>query len=134
MHASVISVVQKCHEASEADRLSFPQILSELYSVGIEGYFVDYRRSSKTYYQPDGESLELAFPPVDAKVDAIFDAGVVQTAIREAQTNAQGYTYRGFCKKIIEAGCAGYIVSLLGRRVVYYGRTGETHIELFPGT
>lgn len=30
------------------------------------------------------------------------------------------------------AGCAGYLVSLPGRRVVYYGRTGETHVELIP--
>ncbi len=133
MHASVISVIQDCHEASEADRLNFPQILAELNAAGIEGYLVDYRRSTKTYYQPDGESLELAFPPVDAKIEAIFAAGVVQSAIREAQTNAPGYTYRGFCKKVMEAGCAGYIVSLLGRRVVYFGRTAETHIELFPG-
>ena len=32
------------------------------------------------------------------------------------------------------AGCAGCIVSLLGQRVVYYVRTGETHTEYFPGT
>jgi hypothetical protein len=30
------------------------------------------------------------------------------------------------------AGCAGYIVSFLGRRVVYFGRTAETHVEHFP--
>ena len=30
------------------------------------------------------------------------------------------------------AGCAGYIVSFLGRRVLYIGRTAETHVELFP--
>jgi hypothetical protein len=28
----------------------------------------------------------------------------------------------------------GYLVSLLGKRVVYYGRTGEIHTEYFPGT
>ena len=30
------------------------------------------------------------------------------------------------------AGCAGYLVSFPGRRAVYFGRTGETHVELFP--
>jgi len=30
------------------------------------------------------------------------------------------------------AGCAGYLVSFLGRRVVYYGRSAETHVEHFP--
>jgi hypothetical protein len=30
------------------------------------------------------------------------------------------------------AGCAGYIVSFSGRRVVYVGRTAEVHTEYFP--
>ena len=30
------------------------------------------------------------------------------------------------------AGCAGYFVSIPGKRVVYYGRTGETHVEIIP--
>jgi uncharacterized protein YbcV (DUF1398 family) len=43
-----------------------------------------------------------------------------------------GYTYRGFCENVVKAGCAGYVVSLLGKRVLYFGRTGETHTEYFP--
>jgi hypothetical protein len=42
--------------------------------------------------------------------------------------------YKGFCEKVLAAGCAGYIVSLAGRRAVYFGRTAETHVELFPST
>ena len=42
------------------------------------------------------------------------------------------YSYRGFCEKAKEAGCAGYLVSFLGRRVVYFGRTAETHVEHSP--
>jgi hypothetical protein len=30
------------------------------------------------------------------------------------------------------AGCVAYMVSLPGRRVVYYGRTGASHVEHFP--
>jgi uncharacterized protein YbcV (DUF1398 family) len=88
---------------------------------------------TKSYYLPDGDSLELAFPAVDIPVAAAFDTGAVQAAIREAQTRAPGYTYHGFCRKVMAAGCAGYIVSILGRRVVYFGRTAETHVEYFPG-
>jgi uncharacterized protein YbcV (DUF1398 family) len=57
---------------------------------------------------------------------------VVRESIREAQALVPGYTYKGFCAKVAGAGCAGYVVSLLGRRVMYYGRTCETHIEHFP--
>lgn len=55
-------------------------------------------------------------------------------AIREAQSLVPGYTYRGFCAKARAAGCAGYIVSFLGRRAVYFGRTAETLTEPFPAS
>jgi uncharacterized protein YbcV (DUF1398 family) len=57
----------------------------------------------------------------------------VREAIREAQQAAESYTYKGFCDKVAGAGCAGYLVSFPGRRVLYFGRTGETHTEYFPG-
>jgi hypothetical protein len=30
------------------------------------------------------------------------------------------------------AGCVGYFVQIAGRRTLYFGRNGETHVELFP--
>ena len=65
-------------------------------------------------------------------VAAEFVTGAVQAAIREAQALVPRYTYRGFCDKVKRAGCAGYLVSFPGRRVLYFGRTGETHVEHFP--
>lgn len=58
----------------------------------------------------------------------------LRVAIGEAQAMVPGYSYKGFCVKVVRAGCAGYAVSLHGKRVLYYGRTGETHTEYFPGT
>lgn len=132
MLASTKAVIEACHDAGEHDRMNFPQILMALADVGIESYSVDFRRSTKTYYHANGDSLALAFAPEAVPVAPVFDIAVVQEAIREAQTQAPGYRYRGFCRKVMAAGCAGYITSLLGRRVVYYGRTGEIHVELFP--
>jgi uncharacterized protein YbcV (DUF1398 family) len=57
----------------------------------------------------------------------------VRAAIREAQAQVPDYTYKGFCAKVAQAGCAGYFVSFPVGRVLYYGRTGETHTEYFPG-
>ena len=62
-----------------------------------------------------------------------LDAAALQAAIREAQQQVPGYTYKGFCEKAVSAGCAGYIVSFSGRQALYVGRTAETHVELFPG-
>jgi hypothetical protein len=39
---------------------------------------------------------------------------------------------KGFCERVVVAGCAGYIVSFSGRRALYVGRTAETHVEHFP--
>ncbi|TCR68413.1 uncharacterized protein DUF1398 [Bosea sp. BK604] len=100
--------------------------------AGFESYAIDFRRATATYYLPDGESIELPTHHIHAAVAPIFDAALVQAAIREAQQLVPGYTYKGFCEKVVAAGCAGYIVSFSGRRALYIGRTAETHVEQFP--
>jgi len=112
--------------------MTFPQAVGALMQGGFESYAVDFRRASATYYLPDGDSIELGTHKIDTAVAPAFDARQVHAAIKEAQMSAPGYTYKGFCNKVAAAGCAGYMVSILGRRVLYYGRTGETHVEHFP--
>jgi uncharacterized protein YbcV (DUF1398 family) len=109
-------------------------LLPLLAQSGRSDYAMDFRRSSRTYYRPDGETLELKTEPMAKLVTENFDASVVKKAIREAQEQVPGYTYKGFCEKMVAAGCAGYVVSIVGKRVLYYGRTAETHTEYFPGT
>ncbi len=114
--------------------MTFPQSVAKLMDAGFDGYLVDLRRAARTFYVPDGESLDLSTAETAPNVASHFDAEGIKVAIREAQTLVPGYTYRGFCAKVAAAGCAGYLVSLSGRRVLYFGRTGETHVEHFPGT
>lgn len=121
-------------EGSESGAMDFPQTLRLLTEAGFDGYAVDFRRSTRTYYMANGDALELQTEPTPTPVAESFSAAVVRDAIREAQTLAPGYTYKGFCTKVAMAGCAGYAVSLLGQRVLYFGRTCETHTEYFPGT
>jgi uncharacterized protein YbcV (DUF1398 family) len=118
--------------AAYAATMDFPAIVAALIAAGFEGYTVDYRRKVCAYYLPNGDSIELPLPPDDEMVAAEFLGEIVKAAIRDAQSGAAGYTYKGFCRKVKAAGCAGYIVSFSGRRVVYFGRTGETHVEQFP--
>lgn len=127
-------IARVCLHAAETDQLSFPQILAQLASAGIESYAIDFRRSTATYYLPSGEFFELPTHTSDAGVAETFDSNQVIAAIREAQQQVPGYSYSGFCRKVRAAGCASYFVSLLGRRATYMGRTGETHVELFPGS
>lgn len=120
-------------QGSESGATTFPQNVRQLMEAGFDGYAVDFRRSRRTYYMPDGDAIELETERTPA-VAARFDAAAIKDALREAQALVPGYTYKGFCAKVTAAGCAGYMVSLPGKRVLYYGRTAETHTEYFPGT
>lgn len=132
MNDQLRPTAQKCLDAAYAGTMDFPAIVRALIDAGFEGYDVDYRRGTSTYYLPTGESVQVVLPTSDATVAAAFRAGDVEGAVREAQNKAPGYTYAGFCAKVKAAGCAGYMVSFLGKRVVYFGRTAETHVEHFP--
>ncbi|SLN44372.1 DUF1398 domain-containing protein [Oceanibacterium hippocampi] len=126
------ATARACLDGAEDDTMSFPEIVGALIEAGFEGYAIDFRRATATYYLPDGGSVALPAHGVGAAVAPDFDAAGMRAAIREAQQQAPGYSYRGFCEKAVAAGCAGYIVSFPGRRVLYVGRSAETHVEHFP--
>lgn len=127
-------VARQCLEGAESGKMTFPQIVGTLTAAGFDGYLVDLRLGQATYYLPDGMGVELPTHVSDVAVAAEFNLEVIRAAIHEAQALVPGYTYKGFCDKVKRAGCAGYLVSFRGRRVLYFGRTGETHTEYFPGT
>lgn len=132
MDARLIDIAQTCLNGAENDAMTFPEIVGTLMHAGFESYAIDFRRASATYYLPCGDSVVLPTHRADAPVADALDSLAIQAAIREAQQLAPGYTYVGFCAKVMTAGCAGYIVSFSGRRAIYLGRTAETHVELFP--
>lgn len=126
------NIARKCIEGAEGNMMTFPQIVGTLMEAGIESYAIDLRRSVAIYFLPDGSSAELETHEIDTPVAPDFDVARLQAAIREAQQQVPGYTYKGFCKKAASAGCSGYVISFSGRRALYIGRTAETHVEHFP--
>ncbi len=129
MTAPARAVAEECTVGSDTDRLTFPEVLARLAAVDIEGYHADLRRSIKSYYLANGQSIEVPTKATNVPVAETFDATRLAEAVRQSQ--AGSHTYEAFCEKAMAAGCAGYIVSLPGRRVAYYGRTAETHVEHF---
>lgn len=132
MDADRISIAETCLHAAHDGSLSFPDIIGTLIAAGFEGYTVDYRRNSQVFYLPDGDSVAMEMQPSAGDVTAAFDAAEIERLVRWAQAKPADYTYVAFCEKAKAAGCAGYLVSFPGRRVVYFGRTAETHVEPFP--
>lgn len=132
MDAHLMRVAQTCLDGAESNTMTFPQIVGTLMQEGFESYAIDFRRASATYYLPDGDSVVLPTHRSATAIAGELDMAALQAAIREAQQLVLGYTYAGFCEKVMTAGCAGYIVSFIGRRAIYIGRTAETHVEHFP--
>lgn len=133
MEAERIAIAETCLHAAHNGSLSFPEIVGKLTNSGFESYTVDYRRNTQGFYLPDGESVVLDMPQPAGPVAAGFDAAEIARLVHWAQANPADYSYAAFSKQAKDAGCAGYLVSFLGRRVVYFGRTAETHVEYFSG-
>jgi len=132
MQDLTVAILEDCTYGSDAERLTFPQVVRNLISAGVERYHADLQRAEKTYYMPSGASKVIATHAIDEIAAQAFDGAGVEAAIRAIQ--AGEIAYLEFCRRIMRAGCVSYIVSIAGQRAVYYGRSGEAHVELFPGT
>lgn len=59
-----------------------------------------------------------------------FSASGIVAAIRGAQTDT--IRYPEFVRQATAAGVTAYWAFLTGKKVIYFGRQGEIHVEEFP--
>jgi uncharacterized protein YbcV (DUF1398 family) len=131
MQSKTRDIVIACTQDSDEERVTFGEVVQRLMAAGVERYHADLVRNEKTYFMPSGESELTPCHAVGVEAATQFSADGVEAAVRAIQ--AGKIKYREFCRDIVRAGCVGYHVSLAGRRAVYYGRTGDGHVEWFPG-
>ncbi len=129
MDDHVKAIVRDMTEASEQERIGFPDVVEALTRAGLERYHADLLAGTKTWYMPDGSFEVTAGRALQPATD--FKGDLVQEAVRAIQQGEIGY--RAFCDRIAAAGCVGYFVSIAGKRAVYYGRTLAAHVEWFTG-
>lgn len=122
MDAHLKDVVREMSEASDEERITFPEVVKALMEVGIERYHADLVAGRKTYYLPDGDFEEVGVHKVGGAA-MTFSAQGVEKAVRAIQL--EEIAYREFCRRIADAGCVGYFASLAGRRSIYYRRSGD---------
>ncbi len=132
MNAGQIQVIERCAKGALSGELAFPEIVGRLAQLGVERYHADYSRQEITYYLPDGDTTVVATPHPPHATAVEFTASTVEAAVRQSQRNE--HTYLDFIRKTMAAGCVGYFVQITGRRVIYFGRNGESHVEHFPPT
>ncbi len=130
MQADVIKVVQECTDASDQERVTFPEVVAKLAGAGIERYHADLLRAEKIYYLPSGESQRVQAAPIAAVPPAAFTADGVAAAVRAIQR--QQIKYREFCERIAEAGCVGYFVSLAAGARSITGEPATATSSRFP--
>ena len=124
---------QAIHEAATATqqgKMTFPQVVQQLLAAGVESYLVDFATAQKTHYLTDGTTLAVPMILEPGPIAADFNTEALVAAIRGAQ--ADTVRYPEFVRRATAAGVIGYWAFLTGKRVIYFGRKGEQHIEEFP--
>ena len=120
------------HE-SEAGRFTFPQVVQALAGVGVESYFADMARATDTFYLSSGENhAEKMTIPAPVRIADKFSHDGLRAAIRAVQSDE--IRYPEFLRRAMAAGTTAYWVFITGRKVIYFGRMGDFHIEEFPGS
>ncbi len=124
------TVIHQVLSETQAGKLNFPEVVRRLLEVGVESYFCDLASAQETFYMRGGEThLEKMFLPIDPIAED-FSASQLIAAIRGAQ--ADTVRYPKFVQLSAAAGVIAYWAFLTGRKVIYFGRKGEVHIEEFP--
>lgn len=124
------SIIKEMSEKSLAGTITFPEVVRNLLEAGVESYKVDLIQCLKTFYAVEGKPYVERFVFTGPKVPAQFSAEAVVSAIRASQ--AGKITYGVFLDQIMKAGCSSYTAYLTGKKVIYSGRTGDSHTEHFP--
>lgn len=126
------NVIHEVLSESQAGKLIFPEVVRRLLEAGVESYFCDLANREETFYMVDGkthaETMVLPLMPVVEE----FSKQDVVAAIRGAQ--ADTIRYPEFMKRSAAAGVIAYWAFLTGKKVIYFGRKGEMHVEEFPAS
>ena len=134
MNAHLIETAQHCLNGAESNDLTFPEIVETLVRAGFESYTMDFRRATATYYLPDGDSVVLASRGAAAPIAGALNIPEIQSAIREAQRLAPGYTYEGFRSKVMKLAAPAISHRSVAGGLSTSAAPRETHTEHFPGT
>ncbi len=124
-----IAVIQEIMYQSLAGTITFPQVVGKLLNEGIEAYHVDLILGENRYYQANGEAHVEPTPFEHSIAAQTFSSIEVAFAIKSIQIGQ--IDYQEFLRKILAAGTVYYIAYLSGRKVIYFGRNGDLHIEPF---
>ena len=123
-------VIHELAMATQQGKMTFPQVVKGLLEAGVESYFVDFATKQKTHYLADGTTHTVPMILDPGPIAAEFNSAELVAAIRGAQ--ADTVRYPEFVTRSTTAGVIGYWAFLTGKRVIYFGRKCQSHVEEFP--
>ena len=123
-------IIEELAMATQQGKMTFPEVVKGLLEAGVESYLVDFATAQKTHFLSDGTTYAVPMILDPGPISAEFSSAGLVAAIRGAQ--ADTVRYPEFVKRSTAAGVIGYWAFLTGKRVIYFGRKGEHHIEEFP--
>ncbi len=124
-------ILEECERLAFEGKANFLEVVKKLAETGVERYCADLVRLEKFYYSADGENLVQEVPLKNApKIGQAFQAEQVKEAVKSIQRGK--IDYPEFLRRIMSAGVVYYDVFIQGRKVIYTGRDGDFHVELFP--
>jgi uncharacterized protein YbcV (DUF1398 family) len=123
-------VIHQVMTETQAGKLIFPKVVRRLLEVDVESYFCDLAPLEETFYMRDGKTHSQKMTLPAESIAEEFSSSELVAAIRGAQTDT--IRYPEFFKRSAAAGVIAYWAFLTGKKVIYFGRRGEFHIEEFP--
>jgi uncharacterized protein YbcV (DUF1398 family) len=123
-------VIHEVMTKTQAGEMTFPEVVGRLLGVGVESYFIDYAMGIERIYMADRTTRSEAMTLPRRPIAEDFSEARLVEAIRGAQ--ADTIRYPEFARRAAEAGVIGYWAYLTGKKVIYFGRKGEAHVEDFP--
>ena len=111
--------------------MTFGEVVKNLVAAGIERYHTDLVRGEQTYYLPNGESEVVKGDAVAITPARDFSATGVDAAVKAIQGGKIQYRSSASASRRPAASAIWSQSPASGR--TYYGRTGDSYVEWFPG-
>lgn len=114
---------------SFTSKMPFSSLVTTLEKMGVESYRVDMAEKSTCYHMLNGEVMSESFH-FYGDIAQDFDDGEVRSAIFDIKNNH--LEHQEFLKRIMNAGITSYTIFIKGRKIIFYGRNGDSYLENFP--
>ena len=131
MDAHIKDVIEEATRASDEERVTFGEVVLKLTHAGVERYHADLLRGEKTYYLPDGELAVVAGAPSPLLRRTRFQRRA--STRRCATFKPARFNIAPFVRASLRPAASAIMCPLPDSAPFYYGRTGDCHVEWFPG-